>query len=391
LTNDILIKEYSEKIPELLSQPRVSFLIGAGCSICAGLPIMSKLTNQIYEELIPDKTGNPDEKIAYQLLVEMKNRYSGLSNISIEDILSEIQDIDAIMQRQKAKGVSNPTFPPDSATYELKHTQILLQKIKERIRDILGEKIKTIKYHRNFCRAIHYDLAKGRKRTKHPVNYFILNYDTIFEDALALESVSFNDGFVGGATAWWDYSRFGGETVSLGGNRILEARVYKLHGSIDWIKPDNSNYPIRIRTSLPKGEVIGTGEHVVIYPSSTKYKETQFDPFAQMIMNFRHYVSQTENHILTIIGYGFNDEHINTEIRDGIRNSNGTLSIIIFLGTNYLPESLEKWLTDINICSQILILGKNGIWKDGEQIMQSDKDIDWYKFEFISDLLSGVK
>ncbi len=34
---DELIQEYYSKIPELLGQPRVSFLIGAACSACAGL------------------------------------------------------------------------------------------------------------------------------------------------------------------------------------------------------------------------------------------------------------------------------------------------------------------------------------------------------------------
>jgi len=54
LANKELIEEYYEKIPELLSQPKVSFLIGAGCSRCAGLPIMNELTNEICEELQPD-------------------------------------------------------------------------------------------------------------------------------------------------------------------------------------------------------------------------------------------------------------------------------------------------------------------------------------------------
>ena len=105
MTEDEIIQEYCEKIPELLGQPRVSFLIGAGCSACAGLPFMSGLTSQICDSLSPDKTQKIEEKIAYELLQEIKSKFDGLENISIEDFLSEIQDIDAILQRQFSKGV----------------------------------------------------------------------------------------------------------------------------------------------------------------------------------------------------------------------------------------------------------------------------------------------
>lgn len=391
MTEDELIQEYYEKIPELLGQPRISFLIGAGCSACAGLPFMNELTRQICENLNPDKVSDSEQKISFELLQEIKNRFDGLQNISIEDFLSEIQDVDAILQRQNSKGVKDPTYPSNGGKYRLFHTQLLLKMVKEEIRKILGREITTIKYHRKFCKALHYDLLKGRKRAKHPVNYFILNYDTLFEDALALEGISFNDGFVGGATAWWDHLRFGGEEFTLGGKRALEARVYKLHGSIDWIKPAQSNFPIRMRVTLPKDEIIGSGEPVVIYPSSVKYKETQYDPYAQMMISFRKYLTITDNHILAVMGYGFNDEHINIEIHDAIRNSDGALSVVVFFGGDKLPNSVQSWMAEEPIKSQILILGKNGIWKDGQEVLSSKKEIEWYKFEKISDLISGVR
>jgi len=389
VTGNKVIEEYYRKIPELLGQAKVSFLIGAGCSACAGLPFMDKLTTQIYDRLNPNKTKEKNEKNAYKLLTEIKACFAGLKNVSIEDYLSEIQDIDAILQRQKAKGVIEPIYSLNNVKYQVIHTQLLLKKVKETIRDILGEKITTIKYHRQFCKSIHGDLIKGRKRTKHVVNYFILNYDTLFEDALALEGISFNDGFVGGATAWWDPLQFGGEELVFGGKRLLEARVYKLHGSIDWIRPEHSQFPIRMRSTLPKEEIIGAGEPVVIYPSSVKYKETQYDPYAQMMISFRKYLTLTENHVLAIMGYGFNDEHINIEIRNAIKNSCGALSVVIFMGSEELPKTLNSWIEDTDMFSQLLILGKNGIWKDGEQILVSNNDIDWYKFEFVSDLVSG--
>ncbi|VVB52155.1 SIR2-like domain protein [uncultured archaeon] len=242
MSNGDLINEYNKQMQQLLSQTRVSFLIGAGCSLCAGLPLMNGLTQQVCTKLDPDMMTNEDEKTSFNLLKEIKSRYAEIKNTSIEDFLSEIQDIDAILQRQLTKGILNPLYLSKAGSYERKHTQLLIKKIKENIVEILGSNISTIEYHRKFCRAIHFSLRKGRERTKRPVNYFILNYDTLFEDALALERVSFNDGFIGGATAWWDQNYFYEDKSLSGTGREFEARVYKLHGSIDWIKPQKHDF-----------------------------------------------------------------------------------------------------------------------------------------------------
>ena len=99
MSNGDIISDYYEQMKQLLSQTRVSFLIGAGCSLYAGLPLMNNLTHQICEKLDPDTTDDEDEKTAFNLLMEIKDRYTEIKNVSIEDFLSEIQDIDAILQR----------------------------------------------------------------------------------------------------------------------------------------------------------------------------------------------------------------------------------------------------------------------------------------------------
>jgi len=386
--SDKIYEEHLTQITQLLSQPRTSFLIGAGCSHCAGLPMMDELTNNIFED-IEQKAKSNNEKKALNLLKDVRESFNTNQKVTIEDLLSEIQDIDSILTRRSNKGVKNPTYLINKTKYLLEDTQCLLKLIKNSIRDRLGSSIKTIKYHRIFCRAIHGQLVQGKERAKQPVNYFVLNYDTLIEDALSLESVTFNDGFVGGSTAWWDPNRFTGEEYTLGGDRKLDARVFKLHGSIDWIRPADSVYPIRIRNTLPVEEILDNGEPVVIYPSAFKYKEAQHDPFAQMITSFRKYITDTENHILAILGYGFGDEHINCEIEYGLINSDGALSVIIFWGSDELPAVVNKWINNGSISSQIKVFGKRGIWKDGERIFSSSKDLEWYKFEYISNLLGG--
>ena len=101
---------------------------------------MNELTRQICENLNPDKVSDSEQKIAFELLQEIKNRFDGLQNISIEDFLSEIQDVDAILQRQNSKGVKDPTYPSNGGKYRLFHTQLLLKMVKEEIRKYLVAK-----------------------------------------------------------------------------------------------------------------------------------------------------------------------------------------------------------------------------------------------------------
>lgn len=383
-----IIKEYYKKIPDLLSQTKVSFLIGAGCSLCAGLPLMSKLTEEILNYFNTEEETQGFEKEIRKLLHTIKDTYPTSSNISIEDYLSELQDINAILKRQTDKGVDKPQYNYAGDAYNYEHSEELLKSVKLKIKEILGKEITTLQYHRDFCKAIHYDMSKGRNRTRGTVNYFILNYDTLIEDALAIEKIKFHDGFIGGATAWWNPEKFGGNEY-LDDNKKIDARVYKLHGSIDWIRPSGEEFPIRLRNTVPIAEIIKDGEPVVIYPSSMKYKETQYDPYAQMISSFRKALCEFDSHILAVMGYGFNDKHINIELFNGIKNSNGALSVLIFLGTENLPSDVEEWIKDSTISDQILVLGRKSVWKNGSRLFSSEEDIEWYKFEKIVDVLKN--
>ncbi len=62
MLNGDIISEYYEQMKQLLSQSRVSFLIGAGCSLYAGLPLMDSLTQQICDKLDPAITTDEDQK-----------------------------------------------------------------------------------------------------------------------------------------------------------------------------------------------------------------------------------------------------------------------------------------------------------------------------------------
>ena len=135
-----------------------------------------------------------------------------------------------------------------------------------------------------------------------------MNYDTVLEDALALERVSFSDGLDGGVTGWWSPQTF---------DRVhLAARVFKLHGSINWCDFPDDPLPRRLGASLQIEDA--DNRRILIWPASTKYRETQLDPYAQLADRARKVLRPNKGSqcVLVICGYSFGDAHINIETID---------------------------------------------------------------------------
>ena len=68
--------EYREKIIEIMSQTDLSFLIGAGCSLCAGLPHMLRLTELVGNELEKVLIDSPENISALNLYKSIANIYA---------------------------------------------------------------------------------------------------------------------------------------------------------------------------------------------------------------------------------------------------------------------------------------------------------------------------
>ena len=67
-------------------------------------------------------------------------------------------------------------------------------------------------------------------------------------------------------------------------------------------------------------------------PASTKYRETQKDPYAQLAELGRESIRTISGSqkILITCGYGFADSHINLEIDRALRESEGRLTVVVF-------------------------------------------------------------
>ncbi|MDF0591561.1 SIR2 family protein [Candidatus Methanocrinis natronophilus] len=370
---DEAFRDPIDQLKQLLSQSSQSFLFGAGCSRCANLPLMEELTDQV----LKNETLSRNTKDILEFLVE---EFKGPGVSTIEDYMSDLIDRLSIAQRRHDCKVDNCMLKLDKE-YSLEDLRRSLEEIKYVIARSIIDKEIEISTHRNFIRAVHGMSRSGKLLNSPAVNYFILNYDTLIEDSLALERVPYVDGFSGGVTGWWDsnWSR----------NEDIAARVFKVHGSIDWCLLEGDVLPRRIRPGIKS---ISHDERFMIWPAATKYRETQRDPYAQMISCMRKILRPSINTdaILTICGYGFGDSHINLELDRALRESEQRLTIVAFTNENKPNGQLKKWIEDHDVQDQVRIYANRGFFHGDKQI-ESNSDLPWWKFETVTRLLGGER
>ena len=340
-------KPYSdavEKFGELLRQGVRAFLIGAGCSRCAGLPMTAELTQETIES---EKLDEPSKAI----LMAVKDHFAGSTNSNIEDYLSELVDLLAIVERRDARRAAQPEVSIDGKKFSASQLRTAAEHIKEALVSAIDKQV-DIETHRMFIRAVHRPLRVGKATRSSIVDYIVLNYDTVVEDALAVERIPFSDGIDGGETGWW-----APETFDRDG---LRARVLKLHGSVNWSEVDGDPLPRRIARTLQIQDM--RQRRILIWPASTKYRETQLDPFAQLANRARLVMrpNRSSQRVLVICGYSFSDGHINIEIERALRESAGDLTVIALTSEVEPMGPLEKWTKRAEIREQVLVFAKRG-------------------------------
>jgi len=369
------LREALEELENLLSQSGLALLIGAGCSKCAGLPLMPELTKDVREStVIEGRTKN--------ILGAVVTTFAGADGDNIEDYLSEIVDLLAIAQRRQRRKANSSEVDVGGVMYRAADLKDAIGEIKSAIATRIGEPEGTdVSAHKLFIQTIHRTLMSGKTPRPAPVDYFVLNYDTLIEDALGLNRTPFADGFVGGVTGWWSMDSYE--------DRSVEARVYKPHGSVDWFRIEEDVRPQRLRHGLKLDDPL---KHVMIWPAATKYREAQNDPHAQIMDAMRRRLRPEANQelVLVVAGYSFGDAHINLELTEGLRESRGGLTAIVFTSDNEPTGVVQEWREDASIRDQIRVHANRGFFH-GDTELKSENDLPWWRFEVLTRLLGGER
>jgi len=376
------VKSFDEGVEELQKLLEVGlqyWLLGAGASVASNIPLMYPLTQQVSNLLVGDR-----QALFAKIQTELP------STAHVEHVLSHLGDLIALADRSRSKAA----WVVDSAVShdDLKGTyQAVVAAIATTVRygykpasganaEVIGSQQKPIveiDAHREFVKQLFKRRANLESRSR--VGFVTTNYDTLLEDALALEKRVPIDGFAGSAIAHWTGAGLDTMDQSSRCHRVL-----KLHGSVDWFNEPTVGL-LRVRYGV---SYLADLTNTLIYPQATKYIETQKDPFAKIFECFRRSLSSVESHVLAIVGYSFGDDHINTEIENALGHSKNKTNIVAFSkevavaggGTGLCPV-LDRWTNAPDFGPRIYVATDKALYCAGARLPHSSgTDLGWWTF-----------
>jgi hypothetical protein len=379
-------KDCLKQLDNLLAAGDQSWLFGAGVGVESNVPAMGPLTTRVLARAVADSN-----KVCGDVLGAAKSELPDDSHI--EHILSHLVDFAAIADRSKTQKaqVGGKQFKLDDL--RAVHEQVL-RWIAETIRwgfvpkagakeEQVGsydKPIVKVALHSDFVSALFNRSQAGVEDRRRAVRLFTTNYDTLFEDALALGCITYWDGFSGGALAFRSH-RFGQAEP----DSDYRALLVKMHGSIDWqLGADDRVWRVRDNDLYPERRA-----PVLIFPQFTKYLATQRDPFAAQFDLFRRALGANGENVLVICGYGFGDEHVNKEIEIALERPDNKTTILAF--SRDLNEVLGRWQRS-RWAKRLYVMTESGLFVGAEGphfAPPEGKQLDWWKFSGVTRILNN--
>ena len=381
--------ELVEELKNHLDSSRQNWLFGAGISCDGNIPLMYPLTDRV-ESIIKEGDNDKDKEIYDSILSDLDE------SAHVEHYLSHLGDLIAIAER--VKGGVAIVNGQSYTQIELRHLHgAIVSAIGGTVRygykktqddEVIGtadEPIVEIAPHVEFVKGLFRSRANLKSRSR--LTFFTTNYDTLLEDALALEKYIVVDGFSGGAVGFWNAEKeFSRATTDP--ERCL---VYKLHGSIDWIRDEDRGL-LRNRYGT---KYLSNPSDIMIYPQATKYVETQKDPFASLFSGLRSSLNVNEDNVLVFCGYSFMDAHINSEIEAALKSSSNKTNVVAFVkeapndGVCVNP-ALDAWLQNSGFGKRVFVVGEKGVYHNSLEPVSDDqgKKFTWWTFAGLTEFIN---
>lgn len=152
-------------------------------------------------------------------------------------------------------------------------------------------------------------------------------------------------------------------------------KIYKPHGSLDWFMAGN----------IPMTNCIGTVEEpLIITPGIGKYKKGYGQPFDTHREKGNHAIDNAS--AILCIGYGFNDDHLQTHLTTKIKSGIKTLIL-----TRSLSDNAREVVSESSNC-KALVLNKN---PQGTIVVSNSEDafipdVNWWDIEyFVKEVLEN--
>lgn len=322
-------------LSSLFQSEHLSLLLGSGLSSAIQIEATGKANNGM-NELDLSETKYKD-KIKTFATESAKKTGRGISNI--ED---EIRIANELLRGLKISGLEEDDTKKLEEVIN-KNLQVFTANISNIENTIATAELD--KREKAFQLLVSFLMSfASRTGTRDRLHIFTTNYDRLIEEGADVAGLHLIDRFVGSLNPIFRSSRLDidmhyNPPGIRGEPRYLEgvAKYTKLHGSIDWVETDSHNIrkigmPFGAKTLAPFLEAANVPENyqkVLIYPNSSKDRETAEYPYVELFRDFAAALCRP-NSTLVVYGYSFGDDHINRIITDMLTIPSTHLVIIAY-------------------------------------------------------------
>ena len=344
----------------LIKADSVIFLIGAGCSADARIKTSGQMIDEIEMLIKTDDSWKPYRSLYFYvksaILYADGIQENFDNNINIERLVGVLRDL-----KKKEK---NPIYPFIGSWNEKlielggagfsnidSFDKLLSAKIVDFV-TLQNDTATRVAYYKKF-----YDFQTS---IQFAIRVFSLNYDQCLEKAKPI-GYELECGF--GEDNEWQSERFSNLDQIRAG-----IFLYKLHGSIDWVRETDTGILKRYDSPQKNADLI----------FGTDAKLQSVDPFLFNVYELRNYSLLCK--MIVVIGYSFNDSHINGLLGQALRAAERKL-LVVDTNDDYTDEILKKLSLDDVFRSRIIFKRmtagqflNNELIKDKMEALVPDED-----------------
>ncbi len=303
----------------MFRENEIVIMIGAGCSADAGLSTSKKMVDQL-ENLMETKPAWRKYKELYNYIKSSLLYVKGIrgnfeNNIDIERLVSALGELEK---------KENCILYPFIGNWNTKLLEIagydfgIISEFRGKIVDQLKTWVQLKDYDKASYYAKFFDFQEAYN---YVLRVFSLNYDLCLEKN-NVGGKHLERGF-DPASRIWDSRRFYPAVEE------QDLYLYKLHGSLDWERDEHRGNIVREVDNIPEVPDLIFG---------TDFKLYYIDPYLYYASEFRKY--SLEAKIILIIGYGFNDEHINSILKQALSYDGEKKLYVVDVSTDSVRREL---------------------------------------------------
>ena len=283
-------------------------VVGTGLSIIYGIPGMRELALYLTEAI--NKSGN------VELIRMWKNRHVAITSNGLEAGLANLSQEETVLVD----------------AIKILTAQYILQSEEQQHEMI-------IETDTGFSKLLAY--LKGTASVNNGIiDIMTPNYDRIIEIVCDKLGIGVITGFYGNIYCKFNKNLLRQPSEIYNCKKCAWVRLFKPHGSINWINENGNEYLTNNYDILQK-----KAEYIeIVTPGSSKYREGLINnTFRCMREEFNELLNSEDNYSLLFFGYGFNDDHFDTALFDSFQKN------VLILARDVKAEIINKALKRKNI------------------------------------------